>query len=44
MWQTIDDWEAWKSSEERHANEARFKEIIAAETIFERYQLGLEWQ
>jgi heme-degrading monooxygenase HmoA len=44
MWQTIDDWEAWKSSEERHTNEARFKEIIAAETIFERYQLGLEWQ
>ncbi len=44
MWQTIDDWEAWRDSEERHANEARFKEIIAADPVYESYFLGLEWQ
>ena len=43
MWQTIDDWEAWKGSEERNANEAKFKEIIAADPVYESYHLGLEW-
>ncbi len=44
MWQSFDDWELWKESETRHQNEARFKEIMAAEPVYESYHLGLDWQ
>ena len=41
MWHSIEEWEAWKNSETRTANEAEFKDYIIGEAEFERYSLGL---
>jgi heme-degrading monooxygenase HmoA len=44
MWQTIEDWEAWKNSETRTANESEFKDYIVGQAEFEHYSLGLPWE
>ena len=41
MWHSIEEWEAWRNSETRKANESEFKDYIIGETEFERYSLGL---
>ena len=41
MWQSRNDWEQWKNSEARAANENEFKEYIIGETEYEHYSLGL---
>ncbi|MGD9055216.1 MAG: antibiotic biosynthesis monooxygenase [Desulfobacterales bacterium] len=42
MWQKIEDWNAWKTSEVRQANEAEFKDYLVGETEYEYYSLGLD--
>jgi heme-degrading monooxygenase HmoA len=44
MWQKIEDWNAWKTSETRQANEAEFKDYLVGETVYEYYTLGLQTQ
>ena len=44
MWQNIEDWNAWKTSDTRQANEAEFKDYIVGETEFEYYSLGLQME
>ncbi|MGD9300773.1 MAG: antibiotic biosynthesis monooxygenase [Desulfobacterales bacterium] len=41
MWHTIEDWQAWQSSETRTANEAEFKDYIIGQAEFEYFSLGL---
>jgi heme-degrading monooxygenase HmoA len=41
MWHTIEDWEVWKNSETRKANETEFKDYIIGQAEFEHYSLGL---
>ena len=41
MWQTREDWEAWKNSETRRANEAEFRDYLVGQTEYEHYALGL---
>jgi heme-degrading monooxygenase HmoA len=41
MWHSIEEWEAWRNSETRAANENEFKDYIIGEVEFERYSLGL---
>ena len=41
MWHTIEDWEAWKNSETRTANESEFKDYIVGQAEYEQYSLGL---
>ena len=41
MWHSMEDWEAWKRSETRAANENEFKDYIIGEAEFESYSLGL---
>ena len=41
MWQNMEAWEAWKSSEARTANEAEFKDYVIGATEYEHYSLGL---
>jgi heme-degrading monooxygenase HmoA len=42
MWQTVEDWTAWKNSEVRLQNESHFKEILATEPEYESYMLGMD--
>ena len=44
MWHTIEEWEAWKNSETRTANESEFKDYIVGQAEFEHYSLGLPWE
>ena len=41
MWHSIEEWEAWRTSETRMANEKEFKDYIIGEAEFEHYSLGL---
>ena len=41
MWESMEDWQAWKNSETRKANVAEFKEYMIGETEYEHYSLGL---
>ena len=41
MWESMEDWQAWKNSETRKANVAEFKEYMIGETVYEHYSLGL---
>lgn len=41
MWENLQSWEAWKSSELRKANVAEFKDYFLGETEYEHYSLGL---
>ena len=41
MWHSVGDWEAWRNSETRAANENEFKDYIIGEAEFECYSLGL---
>jgi heme-degrading monooxygenase HmoA len=41
MWQSMESWETWKSSEERTAIVAEFRDYIVGETEYEHYSLGL---
>ena len=44
MWHTIDDWEAWKNSETRKANEKEFEDYLVGPTDFEHYSMGLRFE
>ena len=44
MWHSIEEWEAWRKSETRAANENEFKDYIVGEVEFERYSLGLPFE
>lgn len=41
MWESMEDWQAWKNNETRKANVAEFKEYMVGETKYEHYSLGL---
>ena len=41
MWESMEDWQAWKNSETRKANVAEFKDYLVGETKYEYYSLGL---
>lgn len=41
MWDNIESWNNWKTSETRKANEDEFKDYLVGETQFEHYSLGL---
>lgn len=41
MWQNIDQWENYKTSEERKAHETEFETLLDAPTEYEIYDLGL---
>ena len=41
MWQNIESWKAWKSSETRQAIETEFADYIVGQTEYEHYDLGL---
>ena len=41
MWQKKEDWDAYVNSAERRDNEEKFKEILAAETGYEIYNMGM---
>ena len=41
MWESMEDWQAWKNSETRKANVDEFKEYMIGETEYEHYSLGL---
>ena len=42
MWQTMEDWTAWKNIEARQKNESQFREILAAKPEYEPYTLGMD--
>jgi heme-degrading monooxygenase HmoA len=42
MWETIEDWQAWRSSEERKALVAEFEDYSVGESRYEHYALGLQ--
>lgn len=44
MWHTLEDWEAWKNSDTRTANEVEFKDYIVEKAEFEPYSLGLPFE
>ena len=41
MWQSKEDWETWKNSEVRTANENDFKDYLVGPSKYEHYSLGL---
>ena len=41
MWHTVEEWETWKNSEARMADENEFKDYIIGQAKFEGYSLGL---
>ena len=41
MWQKKEDWDAYVSSPERQENEANFSQLLATDTQYEIYSLGL---
>lgn len=41
MWQRKEDWDAYATSSERQDNEMTFAPILAADTEYEIYNLGL---
>jgi len=42
MWQRLENWEAWKSSDLRKETESGFEEIVDGPTHYEAYLLGLQ--
>ena len=41
MWQKKEDWDAYVGSPERQENEANFSQLLATDTQYEIYSLGL---
>ncbi len=41
MWQKKEDWDAYAGSPERQANEQKFAAILAAETEYQVYNMGM---
>lgn len=41
MWQKKEDWDAYVDSPERQENEANFSQLLATDTQYEIYSLGL---
>ena len=39
-WQSVEDWIRWEESDERAANEAEMKDILASPAQFEVYDVG----
>ena len=44
MWHNIEAWEAWKTSETRSANENEVRDLLAGQTEYEHYSLGLPFE
>lgn len=44
MWESVEAWEAWKTSEVRMTNENEFKDYIVGATEYEHYSLGLSFE
>lgn len=44
MWQDMEAWQTWKSSEARSANENEVKDLLIGETEYEHYLLGLAFE
>jgi heme-degrading monooxygenase HmoA len=43
IWQKREDWENWKNSEERKANEKEFADILGKPTEYELYEMGFSF-
>ncbi|MGI9537693.1 MAG: antibiotic biosynthesis monooxygenase family protein [Desulfocapsaceae bacterium] len=41
MWQKREDWDAYASSSERQANEQNFSALLADDTTYEIYNMGM---
>ena len=39
-WQSMENWLAWKESEERRANEAKLEQFLESPTEYDEYILG----
>jgi len=44
MWKDIEAWEAWKNSETRKSNENEARDLLAGQTEYEHYSLGLPFE
>lgn len=42
MWENIESWEAWKSSDERKAYVDEFRDYYVGDATYEYYGLGLQ--
>ena len=42
MWYELENWNNWKNSEERKEISASFQEIVAEQTEYEVYDLGMQ--
>ena len=42
MWHELENWNAWKNSEERKNISASFQEIVSEPTEYEIYDLGMQ--
>ena len=41
MWQKKEDWDVYASSSDRQANEEKFSGLLAADTTYEIYNMGM---
>ena len=41
MWQTIDNWNAWKNSEQRKSVESQYADRLDGPAVFEHYFIGM---
>ncbi len=41
MWQSKEDWQAWKNSQERKSIQAEFESYLVGQPEYEQYSLGL---
>ena len=44
MWKDIESWESWKNSEQRLARENEARDLLAGQTEYEHYSLGLPFE
>lgn len=44
MWQTPEDWEAWKNSNSRHENEILIEKLVEGSPEIEIYNLGVPYR
>lgn len=41
MWQTLEDWENYRTSDARQDNERRYAEVLEGKTEYEAFKMGL---
>ena len=43
MWETLEDWNNWKSSDLRKSNDDQFRHLLNGQTEYEIYKLGIKF-